>query len=83
MKEQDIKKDHRNLEGKRLNTESFARDGLSGCIPQTGLFRSESLSFLREVRFSDQEFATGTPISNIKYNYLGFQNDNLFYPFHD
>ncbi len=38
---------------------------------------------MREVRFSNQEFAAGTPVSNIKYNYPGFQNNNLFYPFHE
>ena len=38
---------------------------------------------MREVWFSDQEFATGTSVSNIKYNHPGFQNNNLFYPFHD
>ncbi len=56
---------------------------LSGRTPQAGLLGSESSSFLREVRFSDQELAAGIPMFNIKYNYLGFQNDNPFYPFHD
>ncbi len=51
--------------------------------PQAGLLRSESSSLLREVRFSDQEFASGTPVSNIKYNHFEFQNDNPFYPFYD
>ncbi len=56
---------------------------LPGRTPQAGLLGSELSSSLREVRFSDQEFAAGTPVFNIKYNHLGFQNDNPFYPFHD
>ena len=35
------------------------------------------------VRFSDQEFAVETPVSHNKYNHSGFQNNNLFYLFHD
>ncbi len=56
---------------------------LSGHTPQAGLLGSESLSSLKEVRFCDQEFATGTPVSNIKYNHLEIQNNNSFYPFHE
>ncbi len=51
--------------------------------PQTRLLGSESSSFLREIRFSDQEFAADTLISNFKYNHPEFQNNNPFYPFHD
>ncbi len=52
-----------------MNTGSHVRDILLECIPQTGLLRSEWSSSLREVRFNDQEFAIGIPISNIKYNH--------------
>ena len=30
-----------------------------------------------------QEFFAGTPVSDIKYDYPGSQNDNPFYPFND
>ncbi len=83
LTEQDIEGDHRNLVGESLDTGSRARDGLSRRTPQAGLLGSESSSSLREVRFSDQEFAAGTPVSNTKYNHPGFQNNNLFHPFHD
>ena len=71
------------MEGKSLVTKSCAKDGLSRRTPQAGLFESKLSSFLREIRFSDQEFAAGTPVSNIKYNHPGFQNNNPFYTFHD
>ncbi len=83
LEEQDIEGDHRNLVGESSDTRSRVRDGLSGRTPQAGLLESESSSSLREVRFSVHKFAAGTPVSNIKYNYRGFQNDNLFHPFHD
>ena len=83
LEEQDIKKDHRNLGGKSLNTGSCAKDGLSRQTSQTGLLEYKLSSSLREVRFSDQEFAAGIPISNIKYNNPKFQNNNFFYLFHD
>lgn len=40
-------------------------------------------SFLKEVRFTKQEFSTSTSISNLKYYYPGLQNNNLFYPFYN
>ncbi len=83
LKEQDIEGDHRNLLGESSDTRSRVKDGLAGRTPQTGLLRNKSSSSLKEVRFSDQEFAAGTPVSNIKYNHLGFQNNNSFYPFYD
>ncbi len=83
LKEQDIEEDHRNLVGKSSDTESYTSDDLSRHTPQAGLLGSESSSSLREVRFSDQKFAAGTPVSNIKYNHPGFQNDNPFLPFHN
>ncbi len=83
MEEQNIERDHRNLVDESLDTGSRVKDSLSGRSPQTGLFGSKLSLSLREVRFSDQEFAIGKLISNIKYNHFGFQNNNPFYPFHD
>ena len=71
------------MKGKNLDTRSCIRDSLLTHIPQAELFKSELLSFLRKIRFNDQQFATGTPLSNIKYNHFGFQNNNLFYFFYD
>ena len=72
LEKQDIEKDHRNLGSKSSNTGSRVKDGLSRCIPQIGLLGNESLSSLREIWFSDQEFAAGISESNIKYNHSGF-----------
>ena len=83
LEEQDIEKDYRNLGGKSLDIESHAKDGLAGRTPQAGLFGSESSSSLREVRFSDEEFAADILIFNIKYNHPRFQNDNTFFPFYN
>ena len=80
LKEQKIEGDHRDLVGESLDTGSRAKDGLSRHTPQTGLLASESSSSLREVRFSEQEFPAGKPVSNIKYHHLGSQNNNPFYP---
>ena len=71
------------MRGESSDTGSHTKDGLLRHTPQAGLLESELSSSLREIRFSNQEFATGTPISNIKYNHPGFQNNNLFYPFHN
>lgn len=59
------------------------RDILPKNISQDGLFASELLSFIREVRFSEQEFSADKPISDIKYHLLGYQNNNLCYLFND
>ena len=69
--------------GESSDTRSCAKDGLSRYSSQAELLRSELSSCLREVRFNKQEFSAGTPIPNIQYNYPKFQNNNLFYPFHD
>ncbi len=83
LKKQDIEGDYKNLVGERSDIESRAKNGLLGHTPQAGLLGSESSASLREVRFSDQEFAIGTLISNIKYNHLAFQNNNPFYSFYN
>ncbi len=83
LKEQDIEEDYRNLVDKSLDIGSCTKDSLSGRISQAGQFGSGLLPFLREVRFSHQEFAVGILVPNIKYNHSGFQNNNPFYPFHD
>ena len=44
---------------------------------------SESSSFLREIRFSEQEFPTGKPVSDIQYHHPSSQNNNLFHLFND
>ena len=69
LKEQEMEGDHTNLVGKSSNTGSRARNGLSGHTPQAGLLANESLSSLREFRFSEQEFPAGKFISDIKYYY--------------
>ena len=38
--------------------------------------------FLRIVKFTKWEFFAGVLISNIKYNYLEWQNENFFYLFY-
>ena len=83
LEEEDIEGDYRKLGGKSSDIENRARNGLVERTPQSGLLRSESSSSLREVRFSDQEFAASTLVSNIKYNHFGFQNNHLFYLFYD
>ena len=79
-KAQDIERDHKNLVGKSSDIRSCTR---AKRISQDGLLESELSSSLREIRFSKREFFTGTLVSNIKYNYLRSQNDNLFYLFHN
>ncbi len=69
--------------GKSSDIGSHVRDGLSGQTSQDGFLASESSSSLREVRFSEQEFPAGTPVSDIKYHHPSSQNDNLFHPFND
>ena len=66
LEKQDIKKDYKNLGGKSFNIRSCTRDGLSKRTLQAELLRSELLSSLGKIRFSNQEFATSTPVSNIK-----------------
>ena len=83
LKEQEMEGDQSSSVGKNLNTESRTRDGLLGHTFQARLFASESSSSLRKVMFSKQEFPTSKPISDINYDYLGSQNDNVFYPFND
>ena len=61
---QNIKRDHKDLVGESSNTGSHAKAGRTS---QDGLLGSESLLSLRKLRFSEQEFSLGTPVSNIKY----------------
>ena len=63
---QDIKGDHRNLVSKSSDTKNCIK---ARCTLQNRLLGSESLLFLKEVRFTEQKFSAGTLISNIKYNY--------------
>ena len=79
-KAQAIEENHKNLVEKSLDTGIHAK---TKRISQDRLLGSESSLFLREIRFSKEEFPTGTPVSNIKFNYPRLQNDNLFYPFYN
>ena len=79
-KVQDIEKDHRDLVDKSSDTGSHVRVER---IPQDELLGNGSSSSLRDVRFGEQEFPAGTLVSNIKYDHLGLQNDNLFYLFYN
>lgn len=83
LKEQEIERDHRNLVGKCLDIRKRTKNSLSGCTSQDGFFASESLTSLKEVKFSKQVFLAGKSVLNIKYHFPGFQNNNLFYPFND
>ena len=77
---QDREEDHRHLVGESSDTGSRAR---ARRTPQDRLPGNELSSSLREVRFSEQEFSAGIPVSNIKYDHLGLQNDTLFYLFYN
>lgn len=66
-----------------MDFESYRKDRLLEHILQDGLFARKLLLILKEVRFSEQEFPTSKLILNIKYHYLGFWNNNLFYLFND
>lgn len=69
LEEQNIEGDHKNLVGKSLNIGSRAKDGLLRRTPQDRLLVSELSSSLKEVSFSEQEFPTGKPVSDIKYHH--------------
>ena len=79
-KVQNIEEDHKNLVGKSSDIRRRAREGRT---PQDELLGSELSSSLKEVRFSEQEFSADTLVSNINYDYLRSQNNNLFYLFHN
>ena len=81
-KRQNVKEDQKDLVKESSNNKSV-RNIPFGYIPEDRLFGSELSSPLREIRFNKQEFLTGTSISDIKYNYLEYKNDNLFYLFND
>lgn len=72
LEKPNIEEDNIDQTKKSLDTKNHVKNLLSRCTTQDGLLRSELLSSLKEVRFIDQKFATGIPISNIKYIYLQF-----------
>lgn len=78
LENQNIERNHRNLVRKSLNTGNHARKYLSGCISQDGLFESQLLLFLREVKFGKLEIFAGKLVSDIKYHYLGSKIIILF-----
>lgn len=82
-KAQNIEKDYRGLVGKSLNSGSPAKDSLSECSSQNRLFASELSSFFRKIRYNEHEFSADKPISDIKYYYPNFQNNNPFYLFNN
>lgn len=82
-KAQDMEKNYRDLVGESSDTRDHIKNSLSGRTSHDGLLGSELSSSLREIRFSDQEFATSTSVPNIKYNHLRSQNNNPFYFFHN
>ena len=71
LERQDMEKNYIDLINKSLDIRNCIGDMMSERIFQDGLLRSELSSFLRKVRFSEQEFPAGIPIFNIKYHYLG------------
>lgn len=71
---QDIERDHRNFVDKSLDTKSRAKNNLSERTLQDGLLINKLSSFLKKVKFSEQEFPTSKSISNIKYHHSSFQN---------
>lgn len=83
MEESDVEKNDIDLIGKNSDIKNCARNTLSGRISQNKLLKSELLSFLREVWFNNQKFATNISIFNIKYNHLTFPINKPFYLFHN
>lgn len=83
LKEQEIKRDYRNLKGKSLDTKSCTRDGLLGHTFQARFLASESLSSLKEIRFDKPEFSAIKFILNIKYHQPRSLDNNLFYLFNN
>ena len=55
-----------------------ATDSPTERTPRDGLLASESLSLLREKWFTGKKFPAGTPVSDIKYNYLRLKHQNSF-----
>lgn len=72
LKEQEIKRDHKNLVDKSLDIRNYARNGLSGHIPYPRLLTNKSLLSLKEVRFSKKEFPISKPLLDIKYHHIDF-----------
>lgn len=68
--------------GKSLNNK-IVRNILLRRISQDWFLANKLSSFLREVKFSEQEFFTSIPISNIKYDYLRSKNNDFFYLIND
>lgn len=53
LNKQDIKQDYSDLASKSLNFKNYVKNSLSKYIPKDGLFISQLLLFLREVRFNE------------------------------
>lgn len=83
LKGQNIEEDHIDLISKSLDTRSCVRDILLWHILQHGLLKNKSSLFLNKLKFCEQEFPANTPVFNIKYDYLGLQNNKPFYLLYD
>lgn len=81
-KKQNIEEDQKDLISKSLDNESI-KNMLPRYISQDGLLVNELLSSLKKIRFSKQEFSISTPVSDIKYDHAGSQNNDNFYLFND
>lgn len=81
-KRQDIEEDQKDLVDQSSDNKSI-KNILLGYTSHDRLLISKSSSFLREVKFSKQEFPIHKSISNMKYHHLRSQNNNLFYLFND
>ena len=80
LEAQNIERDHKDLIGKSSNTGNCAKTSRT---LQDELLKSELSSFLREVKFSKEEFFAGILVFNIKYDHPRSQKYNLFYPFYN
>ncbi len=83
LEKQNIERDYKNLVGKSSDIEICTKNSLSKRISQDRLLASKLSSFLREVRFNEQESLTDKLVLDIKYYHLGSQKNNSFHPFND
>lgn len=69
LEEQNIEGDYRDFGGNSLDSGSYARNDLFGYSIQDGLLANESLSYLKKVRFIEQEFSASKLVSEVKYHH--------------
>lgn len=68
--------------GENSNNKSI-KNILLGYTLQDRLFASKLSLFLKKIVFREQKFLASILIFDIKYNYLGSQNNNTFYWFNN